>query len=94
MVSPATTGGPYQLRSVRRPPTYAASAIDAVSTASTQPATTAERSSSPSTAFTNNGTSTIAITSAAPTTKLAISASRTLRPRSRRESINGAAVRR
>ena len=91
---PATTGGPYHVRSVRRPPTYAVIAIDAVSTASTQPATTADRSRSTSTALTKIGTSTIAITSAAPTTKLAKSASRRLRPPNRRGSINGSRARR
>ena len=81
---PATTGGPYHVRSVRRPPTYAVRAIDAVSTARTQPEMSADRSRSTSTALTKIGTSTIAITSAAPTTKLANNASRRLRPPNRR----------
>ncbi len=86
---PATTGGPYQVRSVRRPPTYAVTAIEAVNTERTQPETSAARSRSTSTALMKIGMSTIAITSAAPTTRLASRASRRFRPPNRRGSIKG-----
>ena len=73
---PSSTGGRYHVASVARPPTYEATAIAAVRADSTQPATTADRSTSISTALMKIGTSTMAITSAAPTTKLTTSAAR------------------
>ena len=62
--SPSSTGGLNHVRSVRRPPTYEATAIAAVNADRTQPEITAARSRSTSTELTNSGTSTIAITSA------------------------------
>jgi hypothetical protein len=61
-------------RSVQRPPRYEVIAIAAVSAESTQPGITAARSRSTSTELMNSGTSTIAITRPAPTTKLTTSA--------------------
>ena len=80
------------MRSVTRPPTYDAIAIAAVSADMIQPAITADRSRSTSTAFTNNGTSTIAMTRPAPTMKFTASATCRLRPRKSCGLSNGSSA--
>ena len=81
MAVPSSTGGRYHHRSVTRPPTYEVIAIAAVSADRIAPEYTAARSRSISTELTNSGTSTMAITSPAPTTKFTPSAITRLRPR-------------
>ncbi len=93
MARPVSTGGRYHQRSVALPPMYEAIAIAAVSDDKVQPAYTAARSRSTSTELMNNGTSTIAITRPAPTTKFTNSAARRLRPWNRRGSKSGFARR-
>ncbi len=89
MATPASTGGLNHVRSVSRPPRYEAIAIAAVIADRIRPEITAARSRSISTELMNSGTSTIAITRPAPTTKLTNRATSTVRPRNSRRSTSG-----
>ena len=90
--NPTSSGGRYQVRSVIRPPMYEARAIAAVSDDMIHPATTAERLRSTSMAFTNKGTSTMVITSPAPTMKFTASATWRFRLRNKPGLSKGSAA--